>query len=102
MKTKKLEISLEDLRLNNDGAYFLYQASGWAKFLAIVGLVAYGLLLLMMLIGTIMLSGAEYASYTQSMNMGYDPGMIFSWGFFIFFLIIIGVMCIPLVYLYNF
>ena len=102
MKETKPEFSRGSANLDNEGAYFLYQAAGWARFLAIVGFVMYGLVMLIFLIGTITSSDMYIPEYGMQNPMPYAPSMIFSWTFFILMVIIMGVMCIPLVYLYNF
>lgn len=108
MKKEKIEISLDDLKVTNEAAYFLHQASGWGKFLAIIGFIAYGLLILFFLIAAIAATGGN-DFYFKSMHMGgmanphmgaMLPGM--AWVFFAIMLIVLGIMMIPLFYLYGF
>ncbi len=101
MNETKPEFSRGDVNLDNEGAYFLYQAAGWARFLSITGFVVYGLLILMFLIGTVAMGGGASRQGFSPM-MPYDPSIIFGWTFFITMAIIMAVMCIPLVHLYNF
>lgn len=100
MKETKPEFSRGDLTLDNEGAYFLYQAAGWARFLAILGLALCGMIVLMFLIGVIVMSGAAVPTY--GVPEVYDPAIIFTWPVFIFMLVLVGIVCIPLIYLYNF
>ncbi len=100
MNETKPEFSRGDVNLENEGAYFLYQAAGWARFLSITGFVVYGLLILMFLIGLVVIGGNAAAQAFGAQN----PMMMlyFSWPFFITMAVVMVIMCIPLVYLYNF
>lgn len=107
MKKTNYKTSLEDVRLTDESAQLLMKASGWAKFLAIVGFIVYGLVILGSIIGAAAMKGAgahmanTYNTTMQGMHGMYNPGM-FSWGTAITLIIIAIVYFIPLYFLLRF
>lgn len=108
MKKTDYQIRLEDARLTDESAQLLMKAAGWAKFLAIVGFIVYGLLIIGSIIGASTMSkiGVQMAGNpaygVQRMHGMYNyPGM-FSWGFAITIIIVAIIYFIPLYFLLRF
>ena len=102
MENTRQQIPFDEMKINNEGGFFLHQAASWAMFISIVGFIALGLLAAAYLIGAVMLTGVDTYVMAQNPGMPYSPATMFSWtGFFIILVsCLIGV--IPYIYQYNF
>lgn len=106
MKKADYQIRLEDARLTNESAQLLMKAAGWAKFLAIVGFIVYGLIIIGSIIGASTMSriGTQIANNPamyRGMHLYNNMGM-FSWGYAITLIIVALIYFIPLYFLYRF
>jgi hypothetical protein len=81
------------LSLSNDARFFLHEAARWAKFLAILGFIGAGFLVLVGL-GAIAMSSALSSEFSA---LGFSPVFI---GFL--YLIIAVVYLFPSLFMYNF
>ncbi len=88
--------TLFDLQVDQQASVFLAESARWARFLAILGFVMCGLLVL---VGLFM--GSFFAGRMSSMNMG--GSSMFSGGLFTFIYILIALLYFfPCLYLFHF
>jgi len=94
METKSPFEQFDELRIDSASKTFLLEAAKWTTFLAILGYIGIGL---MVLAGIFMLiSGAAMSSYNSMIPMG--GGAFFA----LFYLIFAAFYFIPINYLYKF
>ncbi len=90
----------ENTLISNSSRIILHKIANWTKFLSIVGFVILGLNALFILSAGAMID--EVNRYMEMRSMyPYTPG-VFKWFYAVIYLIIIGLSCIPVFYLYKF
>lgn len=94
METKSPFEQFDDLRIDTAGKLFLAEAARWTTFLAILGYIGIGFIVIVALF--MMTLGASLSSRTSLMPLG--GGAVFG----IFYLIIAAFYFIPIHYLYRF
>ncbi len=88
--------NLFDLQVDQQSSVFLGETARWARFLAILGFITCGLLVLVGLF-----AGTFMAGTMSSMNMG--GASMLSGGFFTLLYILIAIICfLPSLYLFRF
>jgi uncharacterized membrane protein len=81
------------LKLNNYAKEFLKETAKWAYFLAIVGFIGVGLMILMALF-----MGAVFSALPETTDIPFNMGPFFT----ILYLIFAGLYFFPVLYLYRF
>lgn len=94
METNSPFEQFEELRIDSAAKSFLAEAAKWTTFLAILGYIGIGFMVLAALF--MMTIGASLSSYNSMMPLG--GGLFFS----LFYLIIAAFYFIPVNYLYKF
>ena len=103
---EKRQVTLDEMRITQEGGYFLNQAASWATFISIMGFIALGLVVLSYFIGALTMGGIQSQMQAQmmmeGMSMPMSPAMMFSWLGFIIALIVCAIAAIPYIYQYCF
>ncbi|MFC3158235.1 hypothetical protein SAMN05443633_110111 [Chryseobacterium arachidis] len=94
METQSPFEQFDELRIDSAAKSFLGEAAKWTTFLAILGYIGIGFMVIAALF--MMTLGASMSSYNSMMPMG--GGAIFS----VFYLVLAGLYFIPINYLYKF
>ncbi len=94
METQSPFEQFDELRIDNAGKLFLTEAARWTTFLAILGYIGIGFMIIAALF--MMTIGASISSYNNMMPMG--GGVLFS----LIYLAFAALYFIPINYLYRF
>lgn len=94
METQSPFEQFDELRIDNAGKLFLTEAARWTTFLAILGYIGIGFMIIAALV--MMTIGASVSSYNSMMPMG--SGILFS----LIYLVFAALYFIPINYLYKF
>ncbi|SIQ51255.1 hypothetical protein SAMN05880574_1155 [Chryseobacterium sp. RU37D] len=94
METNSPFEQIDELRIDTAGKQFLTEAAKWTTFLAILGYIGIGFMVLAALF--MMTVGASISSYNSMMPLG--GSMVFS----LIYLVVAALYFIPINYLYRF
>lgn len=90
----------DGLYLTRESENLLKSIAKWTKFLSILGFAILGVMLIIILSAGVLISGMN--SYAMATDMHpYIPG-VFSWGYALFYIIMIVVYFVPLFFLFRF